>query len=164
VARLLIVGGGCRGLQLAEDALRQGHAARIVTRAEHKRGPIEAAGAECWIGDPDRLGTLRGALEGVAIACWLLGSATGPEAQLRALHGDRLRSFVGHMVDTTVRGFVYEVGGTVPVEFFAEGERITRVLARRSAIPMALLTADPSDAKGWLADAYAAVASLLRGG
>ncbi len=135
---------------------------RVVTRAETNRGPIEATGAECWIGDPDRLGTLRGALEGVTIVCWLLGSATGPEAQLRALHGDRLRSFVGHMVDTTVRGFLYEAAGvSVPADALAEGEQIARVLAERNSIPLGLLRADPADGSLWLEQARAAVGAML---
>jgi hypothetical protein len=162
VARLLIVGGGCRGLQLARDAHQQGHAARVVTRAEGRRGSIEAAGAECWIGDPDRLGTLRGALEGVTIACWLLGSATGPEEQLRALHGARLRAFVGHVVDTTVRGFLYEAAGSsVPADALVEGERIVCETARENSIPLVLLRADPGDVPLWLTQARAAVASML---
>lgn len=95
----------------AEEALREGYAVRIVTRTEARRTQIEGVGAECWIGDPNRLGTLRGALEGVAIACWLLGSATGTEEQLRALHGARLRAFLESAIDTTVRGFLCEVAG-----------------------------------------------------
>ncbi len=73
---------------------------------------IEAAGAECWIGDPNRLGTLRGVLDGVTIACWLLGGATGPEEQLRALHSDRLRAFLESAIDSTVRGLLYEAAGS----------------------------------------------------
>jgi hypothetical protein len=162
VARLLIVGGGCRGLRFARDAGRQGHAVRIVTRAEARRGSIEAAGAECWIGDPDRLGTLRGALESVTIACWLLGSATGSEEQLRALHGARLRAFVGLVVDTTVRGLLYEAAGSsVPAAALAEGERIVSGAARESAIPLALLRADPADVSRWLEEARGALASML---
>ena len=38
---------------------------RITTRTEAGRAAIEAAGAECWIGTPDRLATLRRALDGV---------------------------------------------------------------------------------------------------
>ncbi len=135
---------------------------RVVTRTEARRGPIEAAGAECWIGDPDRLGTLRGALESVTIACWLLGSATGPEEQLRALHGARLRSFMGHAIDTTVRGVLYEAAGSsVPADALAEGERIAREVARGNAIPLALLHADPAEIPRWLKQAREAVASLL---
>ncbi len=162
VARLLIVGGGCRGLRFAEGAAREGHAVRIVTRTEARRAEIEAAGAECWIGDPDRLGTLRGALEGVAIACWLLGGATGPEDRLRALHGARLRAFLMCTVDTTVRGFLYEAAGSlVPADALAEGERVAREVASRNAIPLAILSADPADLPAWLQQANAALASML---
>ena len=162
MARLLIVGGGCRGLQLAREAGQQGHAVRVTTRVAARRGPIEAAGAECWIGDPDRLGTLRGALEGVAVACWLLGTATGPEEQLRALHGARLRAFAGHVVDTTVRGLLYEAAGSsVPAAALAEGERIVSATAHENAVPLAILRADPEDVPRWLVQARAAVASLL---
>jgi hypothetical protein len=163
VARLLIVGGGCRGLRFAEEARRDGHAVRIVTRSETRRGEIEAAGAECWLGDPDRLGTLRGALEGVAIACWLLGGATGPEGRLRALHGARLRAFLASAVDTTMRGFLYEAAGSsVPADALAAGERIALEVASGNSIPLAILRADPSDLPGWLEQAGAALASMLR--
>jgi len=162
VARLLIVGGGRRGARLARDAAERGHAARIVTRAEAGRERIEAAGAECWIGDPDRLGTLRGAFEGVAVACWLLGCATGSEAQLRALHGERLRAFARHTIDTTVRGLLYEAAGpSGPPGALAAGERILAAEARASAIPLAVLRTDPAQEERWLAEARAAVDALL---
>src|SRR5947209_19816979 len=108
MARILIVGGGCRGRLLAGDLVGKGHAIRITTREERGRAAIEARGAECWIGTPDRLGTLRGALEGVTLACWLLGSASGSAPQVGALHTSRLGAFVRQLIDTTVRGFIYE--------------------------------------------------------
>ncbi len=43
----------------------------------------------------------------------------------------------------------------------AGGEAIVRTLAERNAIPAAFLTADPQDGDAWLADALAAVESLL---
>jgi hypothetical protein len=161
VARLLILGGGCRGLRLARAIGADGHATRVVTRTEARRAQIEAAGAECWIGDPDRLGTLRGALEGVAIACWLFGAATGPEAQLCALHGPRLRSFLGQAIDTTMRGFLYEAAGTVPAELLATGVETARVSCADNSIPLALIASDPRDVPTWLREAGAAVRSLL---
>jgi hypothetical protein len=84
------------------------HAVRITTRAESGRAAIEATGAECLIGTPDRLATLRGALDGVTIVCWMLATARGEPEQVRALHGSRLESFMGQAIDTTMRGFVYE--------------------------------------------------------
>jgi uncharacterized protein YbjT (DUF2867 family) len=162
VARLLILGGGCRGLELARQAQREGYAVRVVTRTEAHRAQVEAAGAECRIGDPDRLGTLRGALEGVTIACWLLGTATGSDEQLRALHGPRLRAFVGQAIDTTVRGLVYEAAGTsVPADVLAQGADIARDTTAANAIPLALIEADPRDRDAWLGAARIAIGSLL---
>ena len=53
---------------------------------------------------PERLATLRGALEHVTIACWLLADVDDQELA-RALHGPRLESFLGDAIDSTLRGF-----------------------------------------------------------
>jgi uncharacterized protein YbjT (DUF2867 family) len=163
VARILIVGGGCRGRQLAATLIDEQHAVRITTRGEAGRAAIDASGAECWIGTPDRLATLRGALEGVTIVCWLLASASGPELQVRALHASRLEFFATQTIDTTVRGFVYEACGTTPADVLHRGVEIVRSVTERNAIPLAVLTADPSAVEAWLAQARAAIESLLIG-
>jgi hypothetical protein len=164
VARILIVGGGCRGRRLASGMLLAGHAVRITTRAGAGRATIEAIGAECFIGTPDRLATLRAALEAVTIVCWLLGTATGAPAEVAALHSSRLEHFLGGTIDTTVRGFVYEASGTtVAPDLLAEGERTVRALTAFNSIPVAILRADPADPAAWLADAQAAVRALLEG-
>jgi hypothetical protein len=164
VARILIVGGGCRGRQLAAHLVSEGNAVRISTRSEAVRAAIEAAGAECWIGTPDRLATLRAALDGVTIACWLLGAVTGEEDQVRALHESRLRFFLGQLIDTTVRGFIYEAAGTtVPATVLANGERIVAEVTERNVIPREFLTADPRDAGTWVAEARTAIRGLLHG-
>jgi hypothetical protein len=171
---VLIVAGGCRGRGLAEALVGDGQAVRVTTRSEQGRAAIEAAGAECWVGTPDRLATLRGALENVTILCWMLATATGTPEELSALHGSRLEFFMTQAIDTTVRGVVYEAGGvaSAPTSITAAGsdttsamlgggEQIVRVLSKRNSIPTAFVTADPHDRAGWLADARAAVASLL---
>jgi hypothetical protein len=162
VARILIVGGGCRGRRLAATLTGEGHAARITTRSEAGRAAIEASGAECWIGTPDRLATLRGALENVTVLCWLLGSAAGPAEELRALHGPRLEFFTTQAIDTTVRGLIYEAcGTTVPSETLRSGMDVVGGIAERNAIPLAFLTSDPADADAWCEEARAAVALLI---
>jgi hypothetical protein len=163
VARILIVAGGCRGRALAASLHSDGqHAVRITTRTEAGRGAIEAAGAECWVGTPDRLATLRGALDSVTIACWMLGSASGPREQLSALHGTRLELFLTQAIDTTVRGLIYEARGTsTPAADLLAGERTVRAITARNEIPAAYLHADPDDRPGWLAAASRAVESLL---
>jgi nucleoside-diphosphate-sugar epimerase len=164
VARILMLGGGCTGRALAAALLADGYAVRATTRTEANRAAIEAAGAECWIGTPDRLATLRGALQNVTIVCWLLGSATGAPAELRDLHTSRLRFFLGGAVDTTVRGFLYEASGTtVPPEVLAEGELIAREVGEQNAMPMAFLRAGGHDPEAWLTQARAAIEELLEG-
>jgi uncharacterized protein YbjT (DUF2867 family) len=159
VARILIVGGGCRGRRLSETLVGEGHAVRITTRSDTRRAAIEDAGAECWIGTPDRLATLRGALDGVTILCWLMGCASGPEPELQALHTTRLQFFLTQAIDTTVRGLLYEASGDG-----LAGERIARELTARNAIPAAFLTAPAASPRAWLQQAHAAIGALLRGG
>jgi NAD(P)-dependent dehydrogenase (short-subunit alcohol dehydrogenase family) len=113
VARVLIIAGGARGRTLAASLIAQGHAVRITTRDQDGRAAIESVGAECWIGTPDRVATLRYALESVTIACWLLGNACGDRDAVDALHSSRLEFFVRQTIDTTVRGLLYEAAGAV---------------------------------------------------
>jgi hypothetical protein len=152
----------------------EGHTVRVTARNESGRAAIEAAGAECWIGTPERLATLRAALESVTIVCWLLGTATGSDDEIRALHGSRLEFFLGQAIDTTVRGFVYEAagvaggavgaaGGAVGADVLAGGELIVRRVAERNEIPVGFLRADPGNADTWLAGAHAEIEALLRG-
>ncbi len=154
--RALIVGGGCRGLDLTRALVADGHAARVVTRTEAGRAAIEAAGGECWIGDPDVIGTLRYALENVTLVFWLLGTASGPDAErLAALHGSRLRMMLEKTTDTTVRGVVYEAAGTVGAgDARVRASREMEHARRTNEIPFALIDADPrGDRAAWLAQA-----------
>lgn len=159
--RILMVGGGCRGLDLTRDLAADGHAIRVVTRSEANRAAIEAAGGECWIGDPDRIGTLRYALDNVTLLLWLLGTATGPAEQVAALHGSRLHMMLERTTDTTVRGVVYETGGTLPADVVASGIAEIEKANRMNEIPYALLDADPADREAWLRGAHAAIERLL---
>jgi len=145
VARVLIVPCGCRGRALASSLVQARHAVRGTTR-----GPgvdaIRAAGAEPYVGDPDRIGTLMDALYGVTIVCWLMG--TLPVAEL---HEGRLRMLWEKLVDTPVRGVVYE--GALPA-----GEEVARTASRTWRIPLEVLRAEHDD---WLAEARAAIDRLL---
>lgn len=163
--RALIVGGGCRGLDVTRALVADGHAARVVTRTEAGRGAIEAAGGECWIGDPDVVGTLRYALENVTLVLWLLGTASGTDAErLAALHGSRLRMMLEKTTDTTVRGVIYEAAGTVGAEVLAAGVAEMEHARRTNEIPFAVIDADPrGDRAVWLAQVRSAVTGLLVG-
>ena len=135
---------------------------RVSTRTEAGRAAIEQTGAECWVGTPDRLASMRGVTDSVAVACWLTGSVSGDEALVRELHTLRLRFFLTQLIDTTVRGFVYEARGAgTPQDVLAEGEEIAREITERNAIPAAFLRADPTDVPGWITAARAAIDSFL---
>ncbi|MBJ7328510.1 MAG: hypothetical protein JHC95_01350 [Solirubrobacteraceae bacterium] len=160
--RILMVGGGCRGLDLTRDLAADGHAIRVVTRDETRRAEIEEAGGQPWIGDPDRIGTLRYALDNVTLLLWLLGTASGPADKVAALHGSRLNMMLERTTDSTVRGVIYEAAGTVPAEAFVTGTAEIELANRMNEIPYALLTADPADRPAWLAAAHAAIDGLLQ--
>lgn len=161
MARVLIVGCGCRGQALARELRARGHAVRGTTRTEARRAEIEAAGAEVWIGDPDRIATISYALDGVTILCWLMGSASGSRERLEALHGSRLQMLLERTIDTTVRGLLYEASGSVDGALLAAGAQIVRAACTKSEIPHALLEADPDDRDGWLTAALQQVDALL---
>ena len=164
MARVLIVGCGCRGQALARELVSAGHAVRGTTRTAQRANAISAAGAEPYVADPDRVGTLIGALEGTAIACWLLGSAVGDQAAVAQLHGPRLRSFCERLVDTGVRGLIYEAAGTATPDVLAGGVRLAAEASATWMIPMRVLDADPGVPEMWLRAARAEVDALLAAG
>ena len=120
-------------------------------------------GAEAVIGDPDVVATLAGSLEHVSVACLLLGSAVGSPEQLGALHGTRLKMLLTRMLDTTVRGIVYEATGSVDHALLDAGAAQVRERCEDSRIPYALLEADPADADAWTVAAVASVNRALDG-
>jgi len=100
---------------------------------------------------------------------WLLGSATSqpigaatshPDV-LEAIHGPRLERVLEEIVDTPVRGFVYEAGGTVDGGLLAKGASIVAAAGERWRIPYGLVEADPGDPALWRADTLAAIVRLL---
>ncbi|MDQ3675710.1 MAG: NAD(P)H-binding protein [Actinomycetota bacterium] len=159
--RVLLVGGGCRGLELARSLVADGHAVRSVTRDDARRAAIAAAGAECWIGDPNVIGTLRYALENVTILVWALGTAHGTDDEVAALHGTRLQMMLSKTIDTTVRGIVYEASGPVGDGVLSGGVAELRRTCELNEIPYALVEADPGDSDAWGAAARQAIDRLL---
>ena len=131
MARLLIVGAGsCRALELTRSLVAEGHAGRGVTRGG-SREAIEEAGGEAWIGDPDRIGTLRYALENVTLVMWLLGHVGTPE-----LHGSRLEMMLEKSIDTTARGVIYERGDAAP----ESGAELVERMAGYNEIPYRIVS------------------------
>ena len=144
MARVLIVPCGARGRALARELRAAGHAVRGTTRGAHA-AEIAETGAEPYVGDPDRIATLMDALHGVTVVCWLTGTIADPD-----LHEGRLRMFWEKLVDTPVRGVVYE----------GRGEAIARTSSETWQIPLEVLDGDPL-ADDWVAGAVAAVNRLL---
>ena len=151
MARVLIVGCGGRGQALARELVAAGHAVRGTSRDPRRTPDIEAAGAEAYVGDPDRIATLMDALTGTTIVCWLMATAEAPD-----LHEGRLRMMCEKLVDTPVRGVVYEASG-----HGAAGVAIVRDAETRWNIPVALVTTPPECCPEWMTSTAEAVESLL---
>jgi uncharacterized protein YbjT (DUF2867 family) len=158
VARVLIVGCGCRGQTLARELRVMGHAVRGTTRNPARTGQIEAAGAEPFIADPDRIGTLVPAFAGVTVICLLLASATGTPDHLQALHTTRLEMLLQRTIDTTIHGVLYEAAGTIDQALLTKGAELVQSKCQESSIPYALLKAKP---EAWPTPALEAIEALL---
>jgi nucleoside-diphosphate-sugar epimerase len=163
VARVLLVGCGCRARGVAHALREEGYSVRGTTRDPASLAAIEEAGAEAVIADPDRLGTVVPLLEGVSVVCWLLASAAGDPDDLASLHGPRLLSLLESLVDSAVRGFVYEAAGSAPAALLIEGAEIVRVAAERHRMPVEIVAADPDDQGVWERAVADAVGRLLHG-
>ena len=67
------------------------------------------------------------------------------------------------IVDTPVRGFVYESGGTVEPAVLRRGADLVVAAGGRWRIPFELVDADPVDVVAWRAEMLAAAARLTAG-
>jgi uncharacterized protein YbjT (DUF2867 family) len=160
--RVLVVGCGCRGRSFARALLERGHAVRGTTRSPEHTALIESSGAEPVVADPDRVATLSSALEGVGVLCLLLGSARGSPEALAALHGSRLQMLLTRVIDTTVRGVVYEGTGSIDAAVLRAGASVVRAECGASRIPYAVLATDPGAHEAWLAAGLGAVDQVLQ--
>lgn len=160
MARCLIVGCGCRGQGLARTLRESGHAVRATTRDRERLAAIADSGIEAVLADPDRLATLLPALDQVSVLVLALGSAVGPPELIAALHGPRLAALLEKVIDTPIRGVVYEAGGTVDGAVLEGGARLVANACERSRIAYELVTATPEE---WLQVTADAVARVLDG-
>lgn len=119
--------------------MEQGHAVRGTTRRKEALPAISMTGAEAVIADPDRLGTILPLIGDVTVVAWLVGSA-------------RLETLLERLVDTPVRGFVYDGG---------EGAELVRAASNRWRIPVEIIEEDPSGHAAWLAAATRATSRVV---
>ena len=161
MARALIVGCGCRGRLLGGALLEAGWAVRGTSRREEGLAAIEAAGIEPALADPDRPGTILDLVADAALVVLLLGSATGEPEELEAIHGPRLERLLEHLVDTPVRGVVYEAAGSVGPALLGGGAEIVRAAGRTWRIPVAVLEESPESHGEWATETAKAALELL---
>jgi uncharacterized protein YbjT (DUF2867 family) len=149
LARALIIGCGCRGRELGERLLAAGWAVRGTSRREDGLAAIEAAGIEAALADPDRVGTVLELVGDVAVVFYLLGSARGEPEALVEIHGPRLERLLEKIVDTPVRGFVYEAVGSVDAAVLEGGAELVATASRTWRIPAEIVRAEPNDPTEW---------------
>jgi hypothetical protein len=65
------------------------------------------------------------------------------------------------VIDTTVRGVVYEAAGTIAPGAFATGIAELRRMGRLNEIPVAIVDASPADRTAWVAAARHAIGNLV---
>jgi uncharacterized protein YbjT (DUF2867 family) len=160
VARALLVGCGCRGRLLGGRLLDQGWTVRGTSRRPEGLPAIEEAGIEAAEADPAWPGTVLDLVGDVTVVFWLLGSAVGEEEEVGDIHGSRLERLLEKLVDTPVRGFVYEAAGSVAPAQRERGESLVRAAAATWRIPIEIVAADPADPDAW-AEAMSSAAGLL---
>jgi nucleoside-diphosphate-sugar epimerase len=163
VARALIVGCGCRGRHLGRRLTDAGWPVRGTTRDPGNAEDIVSARLEAAVADPDRVASILDHAGDVTLVFWLLGSARGDPQAIAALHGPRLERLMEELVDTPVRGFVYEGAGAVARDQLEHGAEIVHVAANRWRIPVEVVTEDPDDWEAWT-QAMLAVAERLVSG
>jgi uncharacterized protein YbjT (DUF2867 family) len=149
MARALIVGCGCRGRELGHELLDRGWQVRGTTREPAKLGAIEAVGIEAAVADPDRVGSILELIADVTLIYWLLGSARGDADDVAALHEARLERLLEEIVDTPVRGFVYEATGSAPAELLERGAASVRAASVRWRIPVVISEVNPQEPDDW---------------
>jgi len=155
------VGCGCRGRELGGLLSERGWAVRGTSRTTAGLAAIEAAGLEPAQADPLHPGTVFDLVADVTVMLWLLGSASGPGEEVEAIHGPRLESLLEKLVDTPVRGVVYEARGTVEVAALEGGAAIVAAASARWRIPTTALRDDPAEPGAWAQAGVTAVESLL---
>jgi uncharacterized protein YbjT (DUF2867 family) len=135
---------------------------RGTSRREDGLASIEAAGIEPALVDPAQPGTVLEQVTDVTVVHWLLGSAEGESEAVEAVHGSRLERVLERLVDTPVRGFVYEAAGSVERRHLERGEAAVHQAAERWRIPVATPSIDSSDPAAWAGE-MAAITLRLPG-
>ncbi len=161
MARALIVGCGCHGTRLGVALADVGWAVRGTSRSQEGAERISASGLEGAVADPNRVGTVLDHVGDVAVVVWALGEASGPSSS--DVNGPRLERVLERLVDTPVRGFVFE-GPREHPEGTADGPAATDIVVHANEtwhIPVRIVGARRDHAEDWLEAMTAAVGDLI---
>lgn len=164
MARALLVGCGCCARLAGTILAERGWAVRGTSRQAGGAERIEAAGLEGVVANPDRIGSIIAQCGEVTVLAWLLGSARGPASEVAALHTDRLESLLAKLVDTPVRGIVYEAAGSAPERALADGRALVAAAAERWRIPVRELHSPRAQHDAWARDLADLTASVVGAG
>jgi uncharacterized protein YbjT (DUF2867 family) len=145
---------------LGERLLDSGWAVRGTSRCVAGLEAIEGAGIEAIQADPEQPGTLLELIGDVTVVVWLLGSAKGETGLLEAIHGSRLERMLEKLVDTPVRGFVYEGAGEVPASLLGRGAAAVRAASETWRVPTAIVEIEQTDPAVWTEAMLEAVLKL----
>ena len=146
-------------MALADALVTAGHPVRGTTRNSDRVAELEARGIEAKVGDPYRLQTLMPHVANTSAMVWLMASATGDDVE--ALHRTRLQTVLERLVDTPVRGMVYEAAGTLSAALLREGAAEVRKAALTWEMPNVIVEQSPADHDAWLAAMVAGVEEVL---
>lgn len=149
MARALIVGCGCRGRAVGKRLLARGWQVRGTSRHREGLALIKDAGIEPALADPADPGSVLDLVGDVSVVVWLLGSAEGSEEELSAIHGPRLDRVLERLVETPVRGFVYDGKGSIDPILLARGKEAVEAASETWNIPVSCLLVDPVDDETW---------------
>jgi uncharacterized protein YbjT (DUF2867 family) len=122
---------------------------RGTSRREEGLAAIEEAGIEPALADPSDPASVLELVDDVAVVSWLLGSAEGSDEELSAIHGPRLERLLELLVETPVRGFVYDAKGSVDPILLAHGQEIVEAASETWHIPFSCVFVDPLDDDTW---------------
>src|SRR4051794_14974613 len=136
-----------------------GHPVRGTTRDPERAAQLDGAGIEAVVADPYRLATLMPHVANTSVMCWLMASATGDDVE--ALHRTRLQTVLERLVDSPVRGMVYEAAGTLDPDLLREGAAAVRRASLTWQMPAAIVEQDARDPGAWIAAMVAGVERVL---
>jgi uncharacterized protein YbjT (DUF2867 family) len=145
----LIVGCGCRGRWVGRRLLAAGWEVRGTSRHREGLTLIEEDGIEPALADPADPASVLDLVADVAVVAWMFGSAQGTNEELAAIHGPRLDRLLERLVETPVRGFVYDGLGSVDPILLARGKESVEAASETWQMPYVYLHVDPFDDETW---------------